>query len=241
MMLHPAHEVTATVVNGRGAPVPDASVFLLDFNTPAAEARTDGRGIAVLRVPTQVRTAWIVAFKPGVGFDYFENYQTDTPTNVSPTPREARLVLTGVFRDVHVRVVDSAGQPVPGVEMYPIAITKMGKYRFINLGYLPLYPRTDADGVATFDWLPADITSASLMPATADYRLAAPCELDPSKPDAMLTAHVRRPTPVSGKVTFPDGSPAPGISVEAIGHRGPRDLGRYGGPGPGDDGRRRVL
>src|SRR5262249_10997084 len=114
IMLHPAQEVTVTVVDGRGAPVPDASVFLLDVVSPAAEARTDGRGIAVLRGPTGVRTAWIVAAKPGVGFDYFENYQSETPADFSPTPREARLVLNGVLPRVRVRVVDSAGRPVPG-------------------------------------------------------------------------------------------------------------------------------
>ncbi len=220
MMLHPAHEVTVTVVNGRGAPVPDAAVFLLDVVYPAAEARTDGRGIAVLRVPTGVRTAYIVAVKPGVGFDYFENYQTDTPTAFAPPPREARLVLGGVLRNVRVRVVDSAGRPVPGIEMYPVTIQKMGKYRFVNLAPLPLDPHTDADGVATFDWLPADLSSASVLPATPVYTLPRPCEVDPSKPDALLTARVRRMTRVSGKVTFHDGSPAPWIRVEARGSGG---------------------
>ena len=215
MMLHPAHEVTVTVVNGRGAPVPDAAVFVLDLVYPAAEARTDGRGIAVLRVPTGVRILWIVAVKPGVGFDYFENYQTDTPTDVSPTPKDARLVLTGVLRNVRVRVVDSADRPVPGVEMYAVTIQKMGKYRFANLGFLPFDPRTDADGVATFDWLPADLSSALVEPATPVYRPLRPCQVDPSKPDALLTVRVRRMTRVSGKVTLPDGSPAPWIRVEA--------------------------
>ena len=90
IMLQPAHEVTVTVVDGRGAPVPDASVFLLDFNTPAAEARTDGRGIAVLRVPTQVRTLWIVAVKPGVGFDYFEKHKTEPEARITTSPPRAR-------------------------------------------------------------------------------------------------------------------------------------------------------
>ncbi len=215
IMLQPAHEVTVTVVNGRGAPVPDAAVFLLDLVYPAAEARTDGRGIAMLRVPTGVRTTCIVAVKPGVGFDYFENYQTETPTAVSPTPKEARLVLSGVLRNVRVRVVDSADRPVPGIEMHAVTIQKMGKYRFANLAPLPLDPRTDADGVGTFDWLPADLSSASVELATPVYTLLRPCVVDPSKPDALLTARVRRMTRVSGKVTLPDGSPAPWIRVEA--------------------------
>ncbi len=221
IMLHPAHEVAVTVVNGRGAPVPDAAVFVLDLNFPAADARTDARGKAVIRVPRELRSTWIVAIKPGVGFDYFENYQTDSPTTFAPPPREARLVLSGVLRNVRVRVVDSEGQPVAGVEVHPVTIDKRGKYRFANLAPLPVDPHTDANGVATFDWLPADITAASFSPVTSAYALPGPCALDPSKPDALLTARVRRMTRVSGKVTFPDGSPAPWIRVEASGSGGP--------------------
>ncbi len=221
IMLHPAHEVTLTVVDGRGAPVPDAAVFLLDLGSPAAEARTDRRGIAVLRGPTGLRTLWIVAAKPGVGFDYFENYQTETHLDFSPTPREARLVLNGALPKVRVRVVDSAGRPVPGLKIYPLTVEKKGKYRFANFAPLPLDPLTDADGIAAFDWLPADIRSAEFHAASQDYWLPGPCTLDPGKPDALLTARALRPTMVSGKVTFPDGSPAPGIEVRAKGSGGP--------------------
>lgn len=126
-------------------------------------------------------------------------------------------MLNGVLRNVRVRVVDSADRPVPGVEMYPIVITKPGKFHFINLGPLPLDPRTDADGVATFDWLPADATEVHLETARSDYRLPASCNLDLSKPDAMLTARVLRPARVSGKVAFPDGSPAPGSGSRPVG------------------------
>ena len=77
---------------------------------------------------------------------------------------------------------------MPGVEMFAMMIQKLGKYRFANLGPLPLDPRTDADGVATFDWLPADLSSASVLPATPVYTMLRPCEVDPSKPDALLTA-----------------------------------------------------
>jgi RNA polymerase sigma factor (sigma-70 family) len=221
IMLHPARDVTVTVANGRGAPVPEAAVFLLDYVYPAAEARTDARGVAVLRVPEGLKTLWIVALKPGVGFDYFENYETDTPTDASPPPRAARLVLTGVLPNARVRVIDSDGRPVQGVEMYPVTIEKRGKFRFANLATLPFDPRTDSDGIATFDWLPADLTACTLETGTGDYRPAAPCTLDPGHLGELLTVSVRRPTRVSGKVTYADGSPAPGVWVEATGSGGP--------------------
>ena len=95
IVLRPALEVTVTVVDGRGAPVADAAVFVLDMVFPVGQAHTDARGIAVLRVPADAMTWWIVGCKSGVGFDYFENYRSVPPTSFAPPPRAARLVLDG--------------------------------------------------------------------------------------------------------------------------------------------------
>ncbi len=217
IVLRPALDVTVTVVDGRGAPVADAAVFVLDLVFPVGQAQTDARGIAVLRVPDDARTWWIVGCKPGVGFDYFENYRSVPPASFAPPPRAARLVLDGA-RTVRVHAVDSAGRPVSGVEFYPMTIQKKGKLRSINLAPLPIDPHTDANGVATFDWLPANLQGGiSFFGSSASSYLPDPAELDPNKPDLEPTATVVRPARVSGKVTRPDGSPATGILVEASG------------------------
>ncbi len=226
VVIRPAQNVTVTVVDGRGAPVPDAAVFVLDLYFPVAEARTDARGTAVLRVPADTMTQWIFGCKPGVGCDYFENYRSTWSFRFSPPPSSARLVLDGA-RTVRIRAIDSAGRPVQGLEMYPITIQKKGKLRSVNLTPLSIDPRTGADGVATFDWLPAQLagwTQFSPVSAWGGQSLAeiqyAPSELpalDPDKPAAELTAHFLRCTRVSGKVSMPDGSPAAGILVEAHG------------------------
>ena len=218
--------MTLTVVDGRVRPVPDAAVFVLDLYFPVAEARTDARGTAVLRVPADTMTQWIFGCKPGVGCDYFENYRSTWSFRFSPPPSSARLVLDGV-RTVRIRAIDSAEKPVAGLEMYPITIQKKGKLRSVNLTPLSIDPRTGADGVATFDWLPAQLagwTQFSPVSAWGGQSLAeiqyAPSEwpmLDPDKPAAELTARFLRYTRVSGKVTRPDGSPAAGILVEAHG------------------------
>jgi RNA polymerase sigma factor (sigma-70 family) len=217
IVLRPAHDVTVTVVDQNGAPVSDAAVFALDVFVPVAEARTDARGLAVLRVPAETWTQWIVGAKPGIGFDYFENYRIWTAFPWNPPPRSARLVLNGV-RTVRVRAVDSAGRPVPGVEMYPVQIQKKGKLRSVNLSPLSIDPRTDAKGVATFDWLPADLLyGTSFFAASLSHHLLEWPTLVVNKPETELTARVLRTTRVSGKVTLPDGSPAAGILVEADG------------------------
>jgi protocatechuate 3,4-dioxygenase beta subunit len=236
VVLRPAQVVTVTVVDGGGAPVPDAPVFVLELTLPVAEARTDARGTAALRVPAEAWTQWIVGAKPGVGFDYFENYRNWPALPWNPPPRAARLVLEGA-RTVRVRAVDSAGRPVPGVELYPITIQKKGKLRSVNLSPLSIDPRTGPNGVATFDWLPADLMEGTAFySASLTHELPHPPLLDVKQPGAELTAQVLRPTRVSGKVTRPDGSPAAGIRVEAQGAGGSGSMGGSGWARTADDG-----
>ncbi len=217
VVLRPAQLVTVTVADRSGAPVPDAAVFVLDVVFPVAESRTDARGIAVLRAPADAWVQWIVGARSGVGFDYFENYRSVPAMPWIPPPRNARLVLDGA-RTVRVRAVDPAGRPVSGVEMYPITIQKRGKLRSVNISPLSIDPRTDANGVATFDWIPADLLNGTAFySASLRHDVADPPLLDVKKPGTELTAHVLRATRVSGAVTRPDGSPAAGIRVEANG------------------------
>jgi len=217
IVLKPARVVTVSVVDALGAPVEGAAVLVLDLVVPVAEARTDAHGIATLRAPVDAMTLWIFGYKPGVGFDYFENYRSVPAMPMSPPPPRARLVLDGA-RTVRLRAVDSTGRPVPGVELYPLTIQKKGKLRSINLFPISIDPRTDANGVATFDWLPANLVGGtSFYSASLSYYLPDPPVLDVNKPQDELTARVLRTTRVSGKVTLPDGSPASGILVEAQG------------------------
>ena len=102
-------------------------------------------------------------------------------------------------------------------------IRKKGRLGAIHFGGLPINPRTDANGVATFDWLPAGLIGhTSFHSASPSYVLPEWPSLNADKPESDLTALVLRSTRVSGKVTLPDGSPAPGILVEARGWGGSR-------------------
>jgi hypothetical protein len=222
IVVRPAWEVTTTVVDGRAAPVPDAVVVVLDGPFAIAEARTDAHGAAVLRVSADANMRWIIAAKPGVGFDYFENDRGGWVTPWPRLPLGARLVLDGA-RTVRVRAVDSAGRPVPGVEMAISMIQKKGKFGPLHFGGFPLRPVTDANGVATFDWLPAGLMDRTFVSSASrayfDPNLPS---LNADKPDAEITVPVLRRTRITGKVTRPDGSPAPGVLVEAHGWGGRR-------------------
>ncbi len=217
IVLNPARVVTVSVVDGRGAAVEGATVFVLDLFFPVAEARSDARGVATLRAPVEAMTQWIVGYKPGVGFDYFENYRTLPPNIWSPPPEHALLVLNGT-KTVRVRAVDSAEKPVPGVEILPADVRKRGKLKSVNISTCAIPVATDTRGIATFDWLPGDLQGAtSFVAYSSTYVTPNSPLLDPDKPDALVTAHLVRLTRLSGKVTHPDGSPAPGIQVMADG------------------------
>jgi hypothetical protein len=107
---------------------------------------------------------------------------------------------------------------VPGVEIVPDTVFKKGKLRSIQISASPVRVRTDEHGSATFDWLPAEVQAGTtFVVASSSAYLPSQLRTDLDNPDAELIARVVRFTPISGKVTFPDGSTAPGIRVAADG------------------------
>jgi RNA polymerase sigma factor (sigma-70 family) len=216
IVLRPAREVKVTAVDGKEAPVPGAEVFLLDLVFPVARGRTDARGVVTLRAPTEAMTQFLFGLKPGVGFDYFETSRS-VPPMFTPPPPEVRLVLDGV-RTVRVKAVDSAGRPVPEVELVPWLLRKKGKLNDVNLSGFEIKARTDAAGIATFDWLPADMQGqAMFLLASPEYFLPDRVEYEADRPVAEVVARVLRNVRISGRVVKPDGAPAPDILVEATG------------------------
>jgi hypothetical protein len=85
IVLKPTQTVTVQVVDARRAPVEGAAVVLLDVDFPIAGGHTNSRGVATLDAPVDATTHWIFGYKPGVGFDYFENYPS-SPADRSPLP-----------------------------------------------------------------------------------------------------------------------------------------------------------
>ena len=99
----------------------------------------------------------MVALKAGMGLDYFENYSSWPSTRVRPLPATVTLVL-GKAQTVRVRLIGSDDHPVAGIEVATWNFQRKGKIAATNLSGATLAQvKTDAAGIATFDFVPDDL------------------------------------------------------------------------------------
>jgi hypothetical protein len=221
LVLKPSRAVPVRVVDAAGKPVPGAKLAVEHDYSVMAFADSDDRGRATLRVLSEGKIRNVLAMKPGVGYDYAE--MAASPDAMQQT--QITLTLDGASH-FQVRAVDSKGKPIAGVPFCPWNFQKTGKQRDLNVfGGHPSFPLTrvtDAEGLATFDFLPVSlIGNLSLLCTSREWhqqrapdwtaKLAAEAQ-----PVVLQTTLLRRPK-VSGLVLHADGKPAAGILLQAEG------------------------
>jgi len=220
LVLKPTQPLTVRVVDQTGEPVPGAVVEVgatpLHFIDPG---ESDVNGIARFRVPKeQVKN--FVAFKDGLGADYFENYRftPTSPFDLKPLPAEVTLTLDGA-RTISFKAVDSAGRPLANIRFGLNSLRKPGKLDD-TIAIVNPWVLTDAAGMAYFRWFPkqgsANVFAGSLEGYKAPDGLT--ISATPSE-DVTQTVRLVRLSHLSGRVTNPDGSPARGIWVCAGGEK----------------------
>jgi hypothetical protein len=219
--------------------VPDADVVAVSIiNRVVASGRTDGAGVATLRLPVEAEIRNFAAVKPGVGFDYMENFAGHWPwRDLEIPPPEITLLLNGV-RAVQVQALGSDGRPVAGVDVSPSHFLVPGRKWYFS--FPPGAPKsaftkrltriTDASGIAIFDYFPGSTSALVLLagddgdPASGarycaqrgpSWRAPADAALDDAR--TLMTVKVSPFQALSGKVLLPDGRPARGIVVWATG------------------------
>ena len=215
-VLKPLRATNVTVVDRDGNPLADASVRLFADYGRLAEMRTDAVGQTQFQFPYDAQVDWIVAYKPGFGFDYYENYDS-FPTQIRlDMPADVKLKLDG-FTSVKVKVVDTNNKPIPGVAMTPWSIEKVGKVSYANLSGDEL-GLTDANGIATFDWIPHDLKGAvTFLIRDKRFHCPTPPHYASGATSTDLEAIVWNLCTVRGKVQHEDGSPAAGIRLQGEG------------------------
>ena len=227
LVLKPTRPTTVRVVDAQGAAVADAAVEIHD-DAPWWSGRTDARGEARFQIPADAQVTAVIALKSGRGFDYFENDRGGFGLPSKPLPATIDLVLNG-STTVKVRAEDASGKPMPQVPFVPWFIKKAGKLDMVNLaGSRVARVATDRDGVAVFDFAPADLVQeAAFLVSARPLHMARTIAYVPTRPEnATLTARVLRTVPVSGRVFATDGKPAPAIMVRAEGRGNTPHYGR---------------
>ena len=217
--LKPSRTVTARVVDALGKPVSGAKASTTYLSSLMTFADSDAQGIAALRVPEDMKLTHIIAMKPGVGFDYYENIDGKWP-NLKPLPQEVTLTLDGASR-FQVRALDSKGKPIVGAKFCPWYFEKLGKNDDLNTSAwhpaFPLWRETNAEGLATFDFLPAQLKGG--VPITC-HSSEWHQQKDPQWPadgKEVMETTLLRCAKASGLVLHEDGKPAAGILLQAEG------------------------
>jgi len=88
----PSYTVDVYVRDANGAPVADAEVEAIADYRSVGVATSDGEGLASLQVPQEVKLQWILGLKGGLGFDYYENYDSPVypPNTIAASSHQPR-------------------------------------------------------------------------------------------------------------------------------------------------------
>jgi beta-lactamase regulating signal transducer with metallopeptidase domain len=225
-----ARAIEVLVIDGAGRSVSDAVVGAVVSYEGIDTGRSDRRGNCVLRIPAEARLQNVYAFKSGLGLDYAafppkDMASTDNDEShksaASPSPV---LTLSGA-KTARIKLVDPEGRPLAGMVIYPWYFEKQDRshredWKTLNIaGVAAFHARTDADGVAVFDWLPTWNTTRITFWHREDqarYWARERIIFDPKSGKEDVTVKLVRTVPIGGRVRFADGRPAEGIQVDAF-------------------------
>lgn len=221
LVLKPPRVLSVEVRDQQGKPVADAHVEASALMTSIANGLTESDGTVRFTVPADARVDSVFALKSGHGFDYWsDRMQPAAPAH--DLPEKLDLTLNGARR-VRVRAIDNEGLPVARITVRPWTITKQGRAHYANLsgGFMSRHvtSETDARGIATLDWIPVDFANrVTFLTGSREFHLPeTPFVTNDMQDDVELTMKLLRTTEISGTVLAEDGTPAPGIVVQAEG------------------------
>jgi 5-hydroxyisourate hydrolase-like protein (transthyretin family) len=217
IVLRPAQRCTVHVRDERGEPVEGAQVEYGSANASIVWKQTDASGRVPLLVPSDAQPQFILALKPGLGFDYAER--------AGLRDQAIELTLAGA-RALRIEAVDAHGRPAPGVVFEPESIRKPGRATAPNLtGSRFVSVTTDENGRATVDWLPRRLDGEIQFRAGyyPDWYCPIPLIYREDSPADALTVRLLRYGTIAGRVFDRNGRPAAGVAVKISGVGAHRD------------------
>ncbi len=220
-----ARSIDVQVLDGKGKPVADAVVGTVVEYMGLDAGRSDAEGKYTLRIPADAALKNIYALKSGLGMDYLSMPPAERATTGDvPQPldlsRTQILKLDGA-RTVKIKLIDPEGRPIEGVCVAPWYFQKpeWGYLDKLNIGSVEDFQKkTDAAGVATFDWIPSWHREQIIFwPSAPDQWTGDRITWEPTHNSAVKTALLQRTVPVRGQVRHADGRAAVGILIQAAG------------------------
>jgi hypothetical protein len=221
LVLKPPTVALVEVRDLQGEPVSGAYLEASAQYTALNQGYTEPDGSLRLTVPADAKIDCLFALKSGVGLDYWVGLNQEGRA-VEDLPEKLTLTLNGA-RPVRVQAIDSAGRPVAGVTIMPWTIQKPGKKIYANFsgGFMSRLVEsvTDANGLATIDWIPVDFTDriTFLMQSKEFHLPDSPAVANDLNGEFELVMTLLRTTKISGTVLAEDGNPAAGILLQAEG------------------------
>ena len=219
--LRAPRKIEVKVVGQEGESIHRANVVLRANYRSTYEATTDSEGRAVLAVPEEMSLDFILADAGRKGIDYVSFRQpqrpVDNPYQLPQDHSDPILLTLSLTRSLSIRVVDPDGQPIEGAQIYPWYLTLPNKGGDANLGLLWL-KHTNEDGVVEYDNIPMEQERRlTVWVRKAGFVAQERTMVDTRSSDQEITAMLLPLVPVTGRVQYPDGSPAAGINVDAAG------------------------
>ncbi len=221
VMLRAPRSVRFEVRDGEGKPVADAAAIVVCTYDKFGESRTDAEGKAEVFVASEAPLMYAVAFKQGVGLDYFMYRRASEPKSdpyrLEPDHSQPIAFVLNGLQHVDVKVVDHQGRPVERADVSPWYFERPNKGGMLNSGLKEFNTTTNAEGVATIGMIPSDNTgNVPVWVHREGFAAENRYSYDPKAP-ARLDVKLLPLVPIEGRVLHADGSPAANIDVMIVG------------------------
>lgn len=219
--LRAPRSVRFEVRDGAGKPVADAAAVVVCTYDKFGESRTDAEGKVEVFVPSEAPLMYAVAFKQGVGLDYFMYRRASEPKSdpyrLEPDHSQPIAFTLNGLQHIDVKVVDHQDRPVEGADVNPWYFERPNKGGMLNSGLKEFNTKSNAEGHATIDMIPSDNTGKVPVWVQLDgFAAETRYSYDPQAP-APIDVKLLPLVPIAGRVLHADGSPAANIDVMIVG------------------------
>ena len=220
IVVRPVRQIVVRVADANQAGIPGAAVEVVAYDRRILDhVATNADGVAHVSVPTDLKVTWITAQKGEAGFDFAEfgkinaYGQPEGGAAVDDLPASIALTLDDPMT-VRIKAVDADGKPAAGIDFSIRMLKKEGRRSRVVYPSREHQATTGADGIATFDWLPQ--SKGLLFLSTSKGYATRRVIVEDAQKEVPVARMVRTET-IRGRVSLPDGSPAPGVLVLARG------------------------